>query len=375
MTDIIAHGALFDGTTDDTAAWVSAIAAAQASDLTVECPAGRSIVSDPDFDTQAIAIENIGVSIRGKGRDATFIVLAPGQNCHVVSFKNTIGGGLFDLTVDGQRDCQTAGHTIRGENVERLTIARVMAKNARHYGLGFQAGIIRDLTVDDVIVQDVGGDGIDFKNPLNGNAGNILRAVRVRRHGLGSTDQAGIDLRGPVLLSDIVIEDVAESHVGIRFREDGPSTGVGAHQSVLTGFRIIGASKTNTLGVSCVARDVSIANGYIEGVLRPVQTQAEMFSAVNVRAHDCVDGFYAATPGGDDATFVACRVTSAAKGLRAKRFRAEFAACVAKDCGASFYADPTGTQMRVTGGKSITPTTAHRGGTLANISPTGLLEV
>lgn len=369
MTDILAS---FDGNQANavvnSAAWVVAIAAAQASDRTIVCPPGVCVVAEP------VSVENVGVAIRAPHREATTIALADGVSNHVVSFKNTVGGGLFDITIDGNRANQTLGHCIRGESVDRLTIARVLAKNARHYGLGLQGGVIKDLMVDDLIVEDTGGDGIDFKNTASGNSGNILRGIRIRRHGLIATDQAGIDLRGPTMLSDIIVEEFGESHVGIRFREDGPSTGPGAHQSVLTGFRIIGASKVSTLGISCIAQDVTVSNGYIENVLRPVQCQAEMFSAVNVRAHDCTDGAYAANPGGDDATFIGFRVTAATKALRSNRPRAEFASCLANSCGTSIYADAGGTQMRVTGGRSIGPATAHKGGTLANIYAPDLLE-
>jgi hypothetical protein len=375
MTDILAHGAVFDGDPSkaalNSAAWLLAVAEAQASDQTIICPAGRCVVAEP------ICINDVAVAIRAPFRDATTIALVDGVNNHAVSFKNTVGGGLFDITVDGNRANQTAGHCIRGENVERLSVERVRAVNAFHYGLGLQAGLIRDLTVDDFIAEDCGGDGIDIKNKLHTNSGNVLRLVRVRRFGLNLTDQAGIDVRGPTLLSDIIVEEFGDVQSGVRFRhgELTDANGLGGHGSIMRGFRIVGSSKTGTLGVSCVARDVSVSDGYVEHVLRPVQAQAEMFSAVNIRAHDCVEGAYANDPAGDDATFVAMRVTGATRSFRTKRPRTEVAASLAKGCAHSIYADAAGTDMRVTGGRSITPSTAHRGGTLANIAATGLLEV
>lgn len=368
MTDILAHGAAFDGVTDDAAAWASAISAAQASDLNVICPAGRSVVSAP------ITVDNVAVAIRAPHRDATTVALMGGVNNHVFSFKNTLGGGLFDIGVDGNRAENTLGHCVRGENVERLSLSRLWLRNAPHYGVGLQAGLIRDLTCDDLIIEGSGGDGIDIKNKLNGNYGNALRMVRVRRFGLSVTDQAGIDVRGPAILSDIIVEDFGDVQSGVRFRhgEMTDANGLGAHESIMSRFRIIGSSKTATLGVSCVARDVSISDGYIEGVMRPVQAQAEMFSAVNIRAHDCAEAAHA-NVGGDDATFTAFRATAATRAFRSKSPRTEIIGSVAKSCATSLYADAGGT-IRVTGGRSITPT-AHKGGVVANIATTGLLEV
>lgn len=378
MTNILDHGAVFDGDPSkaecNSAAWWLAIATAQASDQTIICPAGVCVVAEP------VLIEGIGVAIRSPNRDATTIALANGVNNHVVSFKNTIGGGLFDITVDGNRANQTLGHCIRGEGVERLAISRVRAVNACHYGLGLQGGLIRDLTVDDLIVEDSGADGVDIKNKLHTNSGNVLRNIRIRRHGLNGTNQAGVDVRGPVLLSNIIVEQMGAVQSGIRFRQGEPTdvNGTGAHKSVLTGFQVFGASKDGTLGVSVVAKNVSVSDGYVEGVLRAVQVQQELSRISNVHGHDCTDGFYANAAGvpthGDGATFVSCMATLCARGFRSARPYTECVGVVARGCAHSFYADGGGTSMRIIGGRSISPTTAHKGGTLANITATGLLE-
>jgi hypothetical protein len=390
LTDISAFGASFDGVTDDTDAWIRAIAAAQASDCVVELPAGWSIVSErirqPDDDPTALIISGAPLAIRGKGRGISGIRLASGTNAHVITFRNVTGGGLYDLTVDGNRGDQMFGHCVRCNWVLNFAIERVETVGAHHYGIGFQRGYFRDVTVRDVLIANVGGDGIDIKNPMNLNMGFLLENIRIRQHGQDGAagNEAAIDARGPCIIRNIFVEDLGSTpsgQIGIRLRngELGEVTGPGAHKSIVSGFQISGGTKDRTIAVNSVARNAIISDGYVENVMRAIQCQQEANVVSAVIARDCRDAFLASAGGvptdGDNTTFIGCVATAAERGFRAARPHIEFASCTAYRCNTSFYADAEGTDMRVIGGKSSSPVNAHRGGSVANISAVGLLEV
>jgi hypothetical protein len=100
---------------------------------------------------------------------------------------------------------------------------------------------------------------------------------------------AGIDMRGPAVISNVFIYEVDNSNSGIRFRETGvPSVGTGGHYSSLTNFHIVGYSDSEnaTVGVSIPASYVSVSNGYIEGTLYGIEIGGPRNSVVGVTTND-----------------------------------------------------------------------------------------
>lgn len=298
--NVKSYGAKGDGTTDDSTAIQAAIDAANAAGGgVVYIPAGTYLVSNASAGNGGIHLTSsyANVTLRGAGIGATIIKLADGADNQVVSFVDTTNCTIEDMTLDGNR-ANAAGvtrHCLRTYGTKNKH-RRLELKNAGSYGIGTtQTGSSYDCLYEDLDIHDVGDDGLDFKNNEDDNYGNIVRRVVVRDYNLNAVNgKAGIDIRGPVQLSDIYIEvPSSDDSCGIRFRQGEllATNGFGGHRSTLDNFRIIGAtgSAGTTIGIYSVARDVKISNGYVHGCRTGYQIEAEDNSLTCVTAKGFVD--------------------------------------------------------------------------------------
>lgn len=327
--DVRDYGAVGDGVTDDVAAINSAIVAVNAAGGgVVYFPEGTYAVNDAGTSIAISLLSN--VRMEGAGRGASTIKLADSQNAHVIHATSVSNIGIARLTVDGNRANQSSdAHCIRGAEVSGFVIDEVECKNAYRYGIGLQSGTIERVWITNCDVHDSGGDCIDLKNTDDDNDEIFLSNVRASNFGLNGslTEQAGIDIRGPATLTGIFVDGFSSDGTGVRFRNGEllDANGLGGHRSSLTGFKIAAVSAGTTLGVSIIARDVTVANGYVYGVNRGVQTLEARSRISNVIAQECGDaGFVSSTSGSlvaDDATFVACHAYWASAGASTRGFR------------------------------------------------------
>jgi hypothetical protein len=256
--DVLRYGATGDGVTDDTDAIQEAI------DLGggVYFPAGTFMVSG------LLLASN--VHLVGSGKVTTTIKLLDSSNQHTIRMVSVSNVSIRDLTVDANRSGQSNGvHGIRLESASHVLIENVEVKECRHYGIGAQAGTMTHIKFLNLDIHDVGGDGIDFKNPNDDNLDIQIANVSVRQWGLITAAQKGIDIRGPANLANICISEPPDDGIGVHFNagELLEANGLGGHRSSMTGFDIRMGSAATGYGVRVGARDVAISNGYINGGL------------------------------------------------------------------------------------------------------------
>ena len=226
-------GAKGDGKTDDTEAFKRILTSSLKE---VFIPAGTYI-------TNGLTIPS-GKIIKGDGKTKSIIKLKNNYGYGLLSINNIRNTTITDLTLDSNRDGGTNGHTIRISGCDNVTIKNCNIKNGRTYNIGAQVGIVKDLTIDNCVLEGSGHDGIDIKNKESKNSGIIIRNVTVNSFGVGNTGEsypAGIDLRSKCVVESVVVNGIdASNKHGIRFRQ-GETTdihGSGGHGSTLTKFHL-----------------------------------------------------------------------------------------------------------------------------------------
>lgn len=311
-------GLLPDTVSDMSPAANAAQKAAEAAGLQyVDHPAGDIYLDYFESSLTQRASVNVlsGVVHRGSGRDATTFKAMDGSQSHVFLLRDSVNSGVIECTVDGSRASQSAppeGNDSSGVLVvgtaDGLHLENLFIHECFDYGLGLQVGRMTNSRIRMVTVQDVGADGLDFKNTLSESTNNIVEGVFVRRFGLGSTGEsfAGIDIRGEVDASHLYVEEFSDDKTGIRIMpgESGDSGGAGGHRTTVSQFRINGtvAGRTSSKGLHCRARECQISNGVIAGsYFGAVVSQRESHYS-NITITGCQDGLFltsSETSGGD----------------------------------------------------------------------------
>lgn len=323
FVDVRNFGAEGDGTTDDTAAIQAAIDSLASTGGVVFLPPGTYQVTDSGGST-ALSLAAANVTLRGASEGATTI-RAYGTAAHVVGLTGT-GCIVEHLTLDGgaNGDYSLGVHGIRLQGTSQQ-VRHVAITNCRAYGIGVGQGVgstAQGTRIDDVRISNTGNDSIDTKNRTDTNADIIYSRITARTWGQNpaSTVQAGIDCRGPVKVTDVTVYPTGDQ-VGIRFREGeiAAPNGLGAHDSSLSQFHVVGASSTSTLGVYVAARHVTIGPGHITGTHQGVDLIEGYAQLTGVVARGCVQyGFRFRTSGttADFSTASGCVASSCATGFR-----------------------------------------------------------
>lgn len=252
------YGAAGDGVTDDTQAFVDAIAAGNL----IHIPPGTYLV------TGDIALKD-NLELRGAGVGLTTIKMAASAGAKPVlkdpgsSLSNLT---LTGLTIDGNDDVNSTGlELLTLENgCSQVRIDRCELKNGPKEGIQLSgtAGQSADVRIVNSRVVDCRGHLIDIYDPAATNEGIILSGLFLQDpgHTLGaSQNKAALAVRGPALMSDLEIQGVRYDNYGINSISggsvrvqnlqlegavDGGSTSKGVwfqtSDSVLIGGRILG---------------------------------------------------------------------------------------------------------------------------------------
>jgi hypothetical protein len=309
-------GAVGDGVTDDTAAINAAIqAVGDAGGGLVLVPAGRYLVSNSNpvapswVYRRCIYFGMDNVTLQGDGPGATVFVQAANQNTHVVCFgewqtvsvKNC---GIVGVTIDGSRATQLAPTLLdwhgAGVNVfngcRNITIDKFHIKECQYYGVGFGRDDFQACNVTNGLIEDVGADGIDYKNDSGLNSGNLISNVRVRRFGLAVIDpeQAGINIRGGTDVDHVWVTEFSGDRNGIR--DDGPTTpSTYFTRNTISNFHIEAAAVGTTKGVSLNlnSRGTIISNGYVKGCFNAYFMRGRYSKAAQITAELCTNGLRA----------------------------------------------------------------------------------
>lgn len=284
-------GAVGDGVTDDTAAFNSACDyVGGLGGGTVEVPIGNYKISNTNASAnnwdnhRCIWLRYDNIRLVGKGRGSK-LTLAAGANAHAVKIGQRVDGTVTvhgcevrNLEIDGNRANQTPPSESvdhwNGVDVATGCIGAVLSDlyvhDCQYYGIGVERGGYKDCIVQNILIEDTGADGIDWKDDDQNSTGNVLRGITVRRFGLVGTlslPQAGVDMRTGVDASDIVVEDfgTAQGLIGIRFQQGAnaaSSTTMPLQPSSLSGFSVRAATKTGTTGVRTIAPSARVSNGW-----------------------------------------------------------------------------------------------------------------
>jgi hypothetical protein len=251
-----------NGSANDTAAIEAAIAAALAL-------GGAVIVFPPGtYLTDPIKWTGDNVVLQGRGKCATTLKLRNGSDQHAVNWTGH-GNAIEWMTVDGNRANQSTGHGVRfsGEHNE-ISHARIL--RTKTYGIAMAQTTgesVKHTLINDVYLDEIGRDGIDVKDEVDGNEANYISNVTVDRSGINEANgEAAIDLRGPWQVRDVNVLTVEGENAGIRLREgDSGTTGWGCEGSSLNSFYVkVSPSATQASGVISASPDVSISDGYVD---------------------------------------------------------------------------------------------------------------
>ena len=283
-------GALGDGITNDT----SFIQAALNTYGKIWFPEGTYLVNGLTV--------YANTHLYGDGRGKTILKLsATGANlfnCHCENIS------IKSMSIDGSRDLGGLGHCIRGNNSTSGSYNSIFEDlhvyNSQAYCIGLQVNTIKNIIINNCFIENSGQDGIDIKNHDDANEGIIISNVTVKDPcmGVGSSQSASLDLRGPCLLTNIaiLIENTTNTCDGIRFRSgiEGGGNGRGGWRSSLTNF-YISAHDTydKRYGLNVLNENINISNGTIKNFLTGVLLSGDSIYCKinNVFVYDCETGF------------------------------------------------------------------------------------
>lgn len=252
---------------------------AAASDVTINraitaaVAAGHGIVyldaRDWTISASISLLNQSNVHIVGAGIGATRLV-ATAFNNHIISINGGSHCSVRDLEIDG--DALLTGHAIRLNGTEHM-VENVYIHDSKDYalGLGQQAGgTLQNCIFQNIIVRDAKNDCIDVKNRSDTNLTNIFNNIIIDGFDLdGAGSKAGLDLRGPVQVSNVEIRGGSNNGALLRFREDG-ANGLGAHDSSASNLLLIGNGASALKAVNVNGHRCHVSNATISGCPRGV---------------------------------------------------------------------------------------------------------
>ncbi len=328
----------------NTAALQSVANAANGGAL-VRLPPGDFWFDKGSIDPNVVCqLNNINrVTFAGAGPGATRLHLVNGANSN---FFNLTGASSYisflDMELDGNRlnQDQTLGvSAVRGDAFSGLWMDRLYIHDIVHYGIGFEGFVQQFIFMNNIKLENLGGDGFDQKNRADADLYQCASNIEILNFGLNLAEvtQAGWDCRGAWQLKNFTVYFSRSDGSGIRFRQGNaaePAVGFGGHYSHLTNFEIVGPGPASTAsGIECVARDVHVKSGRINGVLYGAQLPydsgtsqgAERCTFDSVTAENYGTAGFITSDGSAGNTFTDC--TANGNGVGAYGFRIRSADC------------------------------------------------
>ena len=268
-------------------------------------------------------------------------------NCHMENIS------IRSMTIDGNRDniSGAGGHCIRGNlstsGAYNSLFEDLELKNSDGYGMGFQVNTIKNVIINNCFLENLGNDGIDFKNRDDSNEAVIFSNVIVKDPCMKTTNtnKAGIDLRGHILLNNIAVifENTTQPCDGIRLRNGqlGDSNGIGGRRSSLSNFYVKAYEGYNTrFGVNILNENVNVCNGTISnfGTAIKIHLEGNYCKVSNVFATNCDIGFQ---DSGIENSFIHCeaRNCSSYGFYLSQCTKSNVISCISNDNDYGFYDD------------------------------------
>lgn len=306
-------GAKGDGVTDDAAAINAAQnALAEKGGGILFYPAGTYLVGyyGMSYIQRASIICKDNIRNVGAGIGSTIIKLKNSASSHIFVMRNAHKITIENMTIDGNRDNQEIpleGQPSCGvlivNNAYECSIKNIYIKDAYDYGIGVETDNSEFLTFENIIIENAGADGIDFKDNSATSKGNVLRGITVKSFGLQTVveDFAGVDIRGKVMASQIRIDSIGthpENTLRIGIKMHGGNSydvvSTTSSGSVLSDFQINGSDSVNTdlssIGLMLRDSNCSATNGYIYKVGTGITVAQEANNLSNMIIDDCRRG-------------------------------------------------------------------------------------
>lgn len=280
-------GAVGDGVTDDTVAINAAIeAVGSAGGGTVTFQPRTYAVMSHTGESGAdlafcVSVQHDNVHLIGAGRGSTIIKHITGSEvAHIVKFGRRVGTpnpvtncSVRDMTIHGDLIIDTPGGD--GVNVSsgssNISIERLHIHDCGGYGIGMQRDAFKNCRIRDVLIEDVGADGIDWKMDTNSTgSGNLVEGVTVQRFALSATvldPQAGIDVRMGVCVSDCVVLSYAADSVGVRVQlgVNDSDAATPVERSVVKNITCIPGTVATTVGLQLGVSGVKVSGAHCAG--------------------------------------------------------------------------------------------------------------
>ena len=266
--------------------------------------------------TGTVKINTHNTCILGDGPGQSIIKMMPGTYAgHVITFANNLNNvGVNGIHVNGTFSQGTLGHGIVFNCGDRHFVKNFKIEDCALYGIGNGGAtneFARNLLVSDGHIMNIGSDGIDGKKPAMDGAYRVYQNLIIENFGLRNPAQAGIDIRGKAIVSNVCVRNFGAGHAGIRFRPGETwvtGNGYGAHDGCLTNFQV----SNGGTGVEINARYVNVSNGNVRGCEVGIDVGCHSANVSNVSTVDCAIGlrtkaqYYYLYEAGIDLTVSSC---------------------------------------------------------------------
>jgi len=164
------------------------------------------------------SVAGVSILIVGESREKSILKSNNATGTNVISL---FGGGVVvrNITIDQNRSTQTGGHCIRSGGCSELSLESVTLTNASGYGIGIQGGTSKRIKISDVLIINVGKDGIDVKDYNLDNEVMQIDNLTVIDYGIDTAGQSAVDIRGPIVITNLVAIPNNPDSRAFRLRE------------------------------------------------------------------------------------------------------------------------------------------------------------
>lgn len=275
-------GVKADGTTDDTAAMATAIAAASL----LICPPGTYLLNGDLAPKSNLVIQGAGPGLTVfKLKNTASGITAVLKGTSISRFT------LRDLTIDGNEANNTIGEGLRLDGATKVTLDNVEIKECRGActAFGSSSGAVQELVLRHCVFAKSRVHLVEIQNRGSTNYGNLIQGCQFDTPAFNDAAavKAAVSVRGPIRIVGCDFQNILNNSIGILLEDDDVTLGNGAHGSVISSCRMKGTAH---------ATNVSI------GVLN--QAKRSKLSQVEVEGTDI--GFQSDATQGDDANFSGC---------------------------------------------------------------------
>lgn len=222
-----------------------------------------------------------GVTLQGAGMGVTTIK-SNNPNVSVIAMLNMRNAGLRDMSITGGWVGTGAGHGVWSTTTteppamtryENYVFENLEIHHVGSYGFGNTINDHHNGVFDNIWLHDTGADGIDFKvhgGPTSTCVGVTLDNIFSERFGLRLADSAGLDIRGPLQVSNYTARDFGRAGTklaGIRFSAGtagGGNIRQPSQRATLVNFNIEANPGFGASGIVAMDTSAKIVNGTLK---------------------------------------------------------------------------------------------------------------